>query len=100
MRTWHRASNIEADAGARLSHHLVWRAAAHAFAGYHLWSRMGENPDLQRFVERAAPRQREVLGFPPPGHPYWNEETLAAVKLRYSGMDLRPYRAGLAARVK
>ena len=91
MRTWHRASNIEADSGVRLSHHLVWRSAAHAFAGYHLWSRMGENPELQRFVERATPRQREVLGFPPPGHPYWNAETLAAVKLRYPKMDMGPY---------
>jgi hypothetical protein len=92
MRTWHRASNIEADFGARFSHHFVWRAAAHNFAGYHLWSRMGENPDLQRFVGRATPRQREVLGFPPPGHAYWNDETVAAVALRYPGMDMKPYR--------
>ena len=92
MRTWHRASNIEAQSGARFSHHFVWRAAAHNFAGYHLWSRMGENPDLQRFIARATPRQREVLGFPPPGHIYWNEETLAAVTLRYAEMDMSPYR--------
>jgi hypothetical protein len=91
MRTWHRASNIDAAAGVRFSHHLVWRAAAHSFAGYHLWSRMGENPELQRFIERAAPRQREVLGFPAPGHPYWNAETRAAVALRYPRMDMRPY---------
>ena len=95
MKTWHRASNIEADFGARFSHHLVWRSAAHSFAGYHLWSRMGENPDLQRFVERATPRQREVLGFPAPGDAYWNDEMLAAVALRYPKMDLAPYRGGL-----
>jgi ectoine hydroxylase-related dioxygenase (phytanoyl-CoA dioxygenase family) len=94
MRTWHRASNIEADFGARFSHHLVWRAAEHAFAGYHLWSRMGENPELQQFIERATPRQREVLGFPRPGHEYWNEETLGAVALRYAKMDMTPYRSG------
>ena len=92
MKTWHRASNIEADFGARFSHHLVWRSGAHNFAGYHLWSRMGENPELQRFVERATPRQREVLGFPTPGDAYWTEETLAAVALRYPKMDLAPYR--------
>jgi hypothetical protein len=92
MRTWHRASNIETEHGVRFSHHLVWRAAEHAFAGYHLWSRMGENPELHRFIERATPRQREVLGFPKPGHAYWNEETLSAVALRYPKMDLRPYR--------
>ena len=92
MRTWHRASAIEADSGARFSHHLVWRSGAHNFAGYHLWSRMGENPDLQRFVERATPRQREVLGFPRRGDAYWTDETRQAVALRYPKMDLSAYK--------
>jgi ectoine hydroxylase-related dioxygenase (phytanoyl-CoA dioxygenase family) len=91
MRTWHRASDITATFGVRFTHHMVWRAAEHAFQGYHQWSSQGENADLERFIERATPRQREVLGFPPPGHAYWNEETLAAVKLRYPKMDLKPY---------
>jgi hypothetical protein len=47
---------------------------------------------MKRFIERATPRQREVLGFPPPGHPYWNPETLAAVATRYPKMDMSPYR--------
>lgn len=92
MRTWHRASDMTADAGVRFSHHLVWRAAAHGFQGYQQWSSKGENEDLQRFIARATPRQREVLGFPRPGDPYWNDDTLAAVALRYPGMDMKPYR--------
>src|SRR5206468_2198021 len=52
----------------------------------------GQAPALQRFLERATPRQRELLGFPPPGHPYWNRETLAGVAARYPGMDMTPYR--------
>lgn len=91
MRTWHRASDMTAEFGARFSHHFVWRAAGHAFQGYHQWSQMGEKPEMQNFVERATPRQREVLGFPPAGHAYWNDETLAAVQLRYPKMDMRPY---------
>jgi hypothetical protein len=91
MRTWHRASQITAETGVRLSHHLVYRSARQGFQGYHLWSRLGENEHLQRFIQRATPRQREVLGFPKPGDPYWNAETLAAVKLRYPAMDMTPY---------
>ena len=53
----------------------------------------GEKPQLARFVERATPRQREAIGFPPPGHPYWNEQTLAAVALRYPRMDMTAYKA-------
>ena len=39
------------------------------------------------------PRQREAVGFPPPGSEYWTEETLAAVAMRYPKMDMAPYRA-------
>lgn len=92
MRTFHRASNITAPVGARFSHHLVYRAARHAFSGYHHYSHFGEKPEMQRFIERTTPRQREVLGFPKPSDPYWNPETRAAVALRYPGMDMTPYR--------
>jgi ectoine hydroxylase-related dioxygenase (phytanoyl-CoA dioxygenase family) len=88
MRTWHRASDIAAESGHRFSHHFVWRAGQHNFQGYHLWARHGENPELQRFIERASPRQREVLGFPRPDDPYWNDETRAAVRLRYPRLEL------------
>ena len=91
MRTFHRASHITADAGARFSHHMVWRSAHHNFQGYHHWPRFGEKPELQSFIERATPRQRQVLGFPAPSDPYWTDETRAAVSLRYPKMDMKPY---------
>ena len=100
MRTFHRASAITAKTGARFSHHMVYRAARHHFQGYHLWAQHGENPDLGKFIERATPRQREVLGFPKPGDAYWNEETLAAVALRYPGMDMTPYRGDFSRRAR
>lgn len=95
MRTLHRASEIVADRGARFTHHLVYRSARHAFAGYHQWSRFGEKPELRRFLEQAEPLQREVIGFPPVGHPYWNGQTLAGVAQRYPGLDMSIYRRGI-----
>lgn len=94
MKTFHRAGEVTAARGARFSHHLVYRGAAHAFNGYHQYSQFGEKPEMQHFIRRATPRQREVLGFPPPGHPYWNKQTLEAVAARYPGMDMAPYRTG------
>ncbi len=88
MKTWHRASNITADEGARFSHHLVYRSAKQNFQGYHHWPRHGENELLQHFIARATPKQREVLGFPKMNDPYWTEQTRAAVTLRYPGIDL------------
>jgi len=91
MRTLHRASEMLADHGVRFTHHLVYRSARFAFAGYNQWSRFGEKPQMRRFLEQATPRQREVIGFPAPGHPYWNRQTLAGVARRYPRMDMAPY---------
>jgi hypothetical protein len=47
------------------------------------------------FLEQATPEQRQTLGFPPVGDPYWDDETLAGVAARYPGMDMTPYRKGM-----
>jgi hypothetical protein len=94
MTTFHRASAMTADFGHRFSQHLVYRAGRHNFQGYHQWSHFGERAEMQNFIEIAKPRQREVLGFPHPGHEYWNGETIAAVALRYPKLDMAPYRGG------
>jgi hypothetical protein len=91
MRTFHRAGEITADEGGRFTQHLVYRSSLCPFNGYHQYSQFGEKPELKRFIENATPRQREMLGFPPPGHPYWNEETRAAVAQRYPRMNMSPY---------
>jgi hypothetical protein len=42
---------------------------------------------------RATPRQLELFGFPPPGHPYWNMDTFTGMEQRYPQLELRPRRA-------
>lgn len=91
MSTLHRATEITADEGCRFSHHLVYRSGRHDFQGYHLYSRLGESEDLQRFVQTSMPEQRHALGFPKPGNPYWTPATRKAVKLRYPALDLSGY---------
>src|SRR5207253_10332461 len=86
MRTWHRGSALRAPAGARFSHHMGYRAGAYRWLGQSCFQHDGGQPEMDHFLEQATPRQREVLGFPPPGHRYWDEETLAGVAARYPGM--------------
>ncbi|HXE51819.1 MAG TPA: phytanoyl-CoA dioxygenase family protein [Tepidisphaeraceae bacterium] len=99
MRTFHRAGEITAEQGARFTHHLVYRSSLCPFNGYHQYSQFGEKPEMRQFIQRATPRQREMVGFPAPRHRYWNEHTLAEVAARYPKMDMSPYRtaAGLSA---
>lgn len=47
---------------------------------------------MDHFLVSATPRQRELVGFPAVGDPYWTEETLAGVQDRYPLMDMSPYR--------
>lgn len=98
MSTLHRATAMTGEEGARFSHHLVYRSGRHHFQGYHLYARMGESEDLQRFVQVCMPEQRHAIGFPTPGDPYWTAETVRAVKLRYPGLDVGPYGAGVGGR--
>ncbi len=95
MSTFHRASQITAETGARVSLHLIFRSSRHAFAGFYLYSKLGEKPELGKFVQRASVEQRALLGFPRPGNAYWTAETLAGVGLRYPKMDMKPYRVGV-----
>ncbi len=48
---------------------------------------------MNRFMAEATPRQRELLGFPPPGDPLWTEGFIAGMATRYPGFDAEPYYA-------
>jgi phytanoyl-CoA dioxygenase PhyH len=98
MSTFHRGSAFRGATGARFSFHVVFRAKDAHWMGFSAWARAGQEPALQRFLERATPRQRELLGFPPPCDPYWNEATLRGVAARYPAMDMAPYRDAFRSR--
>ena len=38
------------------------------------------------------PGERSVFGWPAPGYPYWDEQTLADTQTRDPRADLTPYR--------
>jgi hypothetical protein len=48
---------------------------------------------MERLLAESSVEQRCLLGFPAPGHAYWNKDTLLAVALRYGplGMNMEPY---------
>ena len=40
-----------------------------------------------KLIPQCTTRERDLFGFPRPGDPYWNEQTIADVALRYPGLD-------------
>jgi ectoine hydroxylase-related dioxygenase (phytanoyl-CoA dioxygenase family) len=96
--TFHRGSALRAPGGARFAHFLGFRAARHAWMGWlsPTLRQYQARDDMDRFIQRASPRQRRLIGIPPPGHEYWNEQTIAGVGARYPAMDMSPYRVAAA----
>ena len=90
----HRGVEMTAPRGARFFFNLAYRAAGADWVGANPWPRKGM-VHWTPLVERCRPRQLEALGFPPPGHDYWDETTLAGAADRYPGLDLTPWREAL-----
>ena len=91
--TFHRGTELSQPRGARYSMHLNFRRAADDWAIRQGWAERSHSREWYSFVERACARQLGLFGFPPPGHPYWTDETLAGMALRYPGLDLSPWQS-------
>ena len=89
--TFHRGTQLSAPRGAPYSMHLSFRPAGLQWGQRVGWAAKSFTSEWVDFVSRATPRQLQVLGFPPAGHPYWTPETLAGMALRYPRLDLSPW---------
>ena len=91
-RTFHRGTGLRLPRGVRYSMQVVFRSADADWAQRTGWAARAHEPGWYPFVERATPRQLELFGFPPPGHPYWTEQTLRGLSERYPGLDITAWR--------
>jgi len=90
----HRGSQITGAQRARfvlLADYEVW---GDRWTGRVAWPARSLGPEWTEMIERASPRERELFGFPAVGDPYWTDQTIADVGLRYPSMDMAPYSSG------
>ena len=90
MRTFHRGTKFLGEGG-RLGHFITYAPAAYKWLGIVGWSNRAIDPAFGRWIAEATVEERTLLGFPPPGHDYWCEETIEGVSKRYPDMDMSPY---------
>jgi hypothetical protein len=93
----HRGTEMTLPGGGRFFFNLAYRPAGADWVGANPWPRKGIS-DWTPLVERLSVRQLEALGFPPPGHDYWDAATLQGCAERYPGLDLTPWREAAARR--
>ncbi len=91
MRTFHRGSAMRATEGVRVSQFTAFHTVGPGWLGSTSFQGAGGQPEMDRFLTRATTRERQLVGFPAPGDPYWDDETRAGVAARYPGMDMTPY---------
>lgn len=96
MRTFHRGSAFKVAQGVRHAQHIVFRTHGAEWQGWRALPRYGGSEEMDQVMTQFSPRQRELLGVPGPGHPFWNEATIAAVSHRYPEMDVAPYREAIS----
>ncbi len=88
----HRASRMTAERSARFSMLTDYDVWGPRWTGRVGWATHALSAEWGELIERATPRERSVFGFPAPGDPYWDEQTLADTQARYPRADLTPYR--------
>jgi hypothetical protein len=92
IETFHRGTELTEPRGARYTIHVNFRRDDADWIGRRSWIDVANGQPWRSFVGRASTRQLRLFGFPPPGHPYWNDATLRDVVLRYPGFDPDPWR--------
>lgn len=89
---FHRATNFGAPGRSRFVLLADYVARGAPWAGKMAWPDSALSPHWVQAIERMTVRERDLFGFPPPGDPYWNAQTLCDVQRRYPELDLAPYR--------
>ena len=92
---YHRGADFGSAGTARFLAAIAFKNASVEWIGYDQQQSRSTGPDWTRFVEGSTPRQLELFGFPPPGHPVWSSQLLDETALRYPALDLGPWRSRL-----
>ena len=88
---FHRGSAMTGHERSRFALLADYSARGNPWMGKMSWPNSANQRAWVEMIVRASVRERDLFGFPPPGHEYWNEQTLRDVGTRYPGIDMTPY---------
>jgi hypothetical protein len=91
----HRGSDFSLPGRSRFAMLVDFQERGWAFTGKMAWPDRAPRKGWVESMEKMNVRERDLFGFPAPGHPYWTAQTLRDTGLRYPGMDMAPYKVGV-----
>ena len=86
---WHSATPFRATTGQRYSITRIYGRADHYWEGVGFITSLGSNQYFREFIGGLTATERGVFRFPPPGHPYYTPEALAALEVQYPSWNAR-----------
>ncbi|MGZ7011341.1 MAG: phytanoyl-CoA dioxygenase family protein [Ilumatobacteraceae bacterium] len=90
---FHRATSLHSPGASRFTILADYKAADANWTNKHAFGHLGQRPEMIEFVTNVDADTRTLLEIPAPGHPYWTDQTIADMEIRYPGIDMEPYRA-------
>ena len=95
--TWHSASAYTRANGQRFTWAYMFGRADHCWEGFKHYTQLGRGgaPVFQKFIGGLTAEQRQLWRFPPSGHPYYTEQTLALLEEQYPGWNSEEYRVAM-----
>ena len=86
---WHSATTYRGDEGQRYSVTRLYGRADHYWEGVTSYTNLGMQSSFREFIGTLTARQRQYFRFPPPGHPCYSNDTLAALEEQYPGWNAK-----------
>ncbi len=92
---FHRGTDLERPGSHRFFLNVSYKVAGTDWIGYHSAQSNATHPAWVQFVEMSTPRDLELFGFPPPGHPVWTAALVESTSEKYPNLDVGPWRRAL-----
>lgn len=89
---FHRGTSLTSPTASRFTVLADYKAADASWTNKHAFGHLGQRPEMIEFVTNVDPDTRTLLDIPAPGHPFWTEQTIADMEVRYPGIDMTPYK--------
>jgi hypothetical protein len=86
---WHAASSFKGSEGQRFTWGFGLGRADHPFEGLVHYTALGQDPIFKEVISGCTAEERTLFRFPPPNHPYYTRQTLAALEAQYPGWNSR-----------
>jgi hypothetical protein len=90
---FHRGTALTSPSASRFTMLADYKAADASWTNKHAFGHLGQHPEMIEFVTNVDPATRTLLDIPAPGHPYWTDQTIDDMEVRYPGIDMSAYRA-------